>query len=131
MDEADEAQLLQVTQALESVRKPGWIDAHRLRLFRAGSMLHADLHLIVPRYWDADKLHEVDREISEVVFSRSESSGDVIVHFDPCRPRHCQRCSLDDCPIRSEPRSTEAPFEPDRILRYDDSPPGTLAEAEA
>ena len=130
MDEADEERLLQVTQALQTARRPGWIDAHRLRLFRAGSMLHADLHLIVPRYWDADKLHEVDREASEAIFSQAETAGDVIIHFDPCRPRHCSRCNLEDCAIRREPQTWPAHFERDRILRYDDTPPGSLAAAE-
>ena len=122
MDEAAEPLLLAVTQDLQAARQTGWIDAHRLRLIRAGTGLHADLHLIVPRYWDADKLHRVDRDVSAAIFSRTEAFGDVIVHFDPCRPRHCARCDVVDCAIRSQPQTVEAAFERDRIVRYDDTP---------
>jgi cation diffusion facilitator family transporter len=106
MDEADVAMLERLVEALARVRPPWWIDAHGLRAWRSGAVHHVDLHLCVPRYFDADRLHEIDDEIHRTALGALGAVGDVLVHFDPCRPRQCPICAMPDCPVRSAPPGT-------------------------
>ncbi len=103
MDEADEGLLGRVAEALEKEREPGWIDVHGLRTFGSGALQHTDLHLAVPRYFDAEQLHEIHERVRNVVLAATAMPGDVLVHFDPCRPFHCPSCAMPDCPVRSAP----------------------------
>jgi cation diffusion facilitator family transporter len=102
MDEADESLLEPICESLEANRGPEWIDVHSLRSFRSGAVHHIDLHLSVPRYLDADRLHEIDADVGAAVRAATGRAGSVIVHFDPCRPRMCAACVVDPCGIRRE-----------------------------
>jgi cation diffusion facilitator family transporter len=120
MDEADASLLARICDALERERDDAWIDAHSLRTFRSGAVQHTDLHLAVPRYFDADSLHEIGEQIRRVVLGATERAGDVIVHFDPCRPRQCPGCALRDCPVRAAPFAKREPLTLERALRGDE-----------
>lgn len=120
MDEADEELLARAAAHLEKRRAPSWIDAHSLRTWRSGSVLHTDLHLVVPRYFDADQLHQLDEEIADTVLQATQLPGDVIVHFDPCRPRHCPGCTMPDCPVREAPFVHREPLTFERATRGDE-----------
>jgi cation diffusion facilitator family transporter len=100
MDEADAEVLERIVEALERRRPAWWIDVHGLRAWRSGAIHHADLHLCVPRYFDADQLHEIDGEVRNAVLASVRAAGDVLVHFDPCRPRQCPICAMSGCPVR-------------------------------
>jgi cation diffusion facilitator family transporter len=121
MDEAEPALLEAMVAALEAKRKPWWIDAHSLRAWRSGPIGHFDLHLVVPRYFDADRLHEVDEEVEAVLLAASEHPGEAIIHFDPCRPRHCRGCALQACPVRGAPFAVRAPLTLARATRGDEA----------
>jgi cation diffusion facilitator family transporter len=110
MDEADEPLLRQIALALEAVREPGWIEAHKLRTLRTGQLLHADLHFTVPRYWDVGQVHEMDRVVTRAVLSAAGAEGDVVVHYDPCTDDHCSQCAMPQCPLRSAPLVAQAPL---------------------
>jgi cation diffusion facilitator family transporter len=120
MDEADAPLLERICEALEREREDAWIDVHSLRTFRSGAVQHTDLHLAVPRYYDADRLHEISDRIRRVILGATERPGDVIVHFDPCRPRQCRGCALDPCPVRAAPCAGRAPIVTGRALRGDE-----------
>jgi cation diffusion facilitator family transporter len=120
MDEADTRLLGRVCEALERRRDESWIDVHGLRSFRSGAVHHADLHLAVPRYFDADRLHEVGESVRETILAATELPGDVIVHFDPCRPRQCPICAMRDCPVRAAPHERRPPITLERALRGDE-----------
>ncbi len=108
MDEADVGLLEQIVTALQSSREPGWIDVHSLRAWRSGAVNHIDMHVVVPRYLDVEQLHRVDGRIHAVALP-PVGGGDAIVHFDPCRPRHCPGCLVEKCPVRSsQPVQREA-----------------------
>jgi cation diffusion facilitator family transporter len=115
MDEADSELLARAVEALERGRRPWWIDVHGLRLWRSGAVHHADLHACVPRYFDADQLHEIDDELRRTLLGALDAPGDVLVHFDPCRPRQCPICAMPDCAVRA--------------ARCDGRPPLTLQRA--
>lgn len=120
MDEADPQLLNRAVQALEEKRRPWWIDVHSLRVWRSGSRAHADLHLVVPRYYDADRLHRVGEEV-ETALDAIATAGDAIVHFDPCRPRHCAHCRTEDCPVREAAFRSLRSFTLERVTRIDET----------
>lgn len=121
MDEADPAVLREMVEALERERPPWWIDAHSLRAWRSGPIEHADLHLVVPRYFDADRLHEVDRAVEDVLLAATGRPGEAIVHFDPCRPRHCAGCAVEACAVREAPFVSRRPLTLERATRGDEA----------
>jgi divalent metal cation (Fe/Co/Zn/Cd) transporter len=102
MDEADESLLTPICRALDTRREAWWIDVHSLRTWRSGAIQHTDLHLAVPRYFDADRLHGINHRVAEVILGATGRPGDVIVHFDPCRPRQCASCAVSECPVREK-----------------------------
>lgn len=118
MDAADDELLERLTHSLSSHREPGWIDVHGLRAWRAGADVHTDLHLVVPRFYDADRLHgihdAVERALGDEVLA-----GDVVVHFDPCRPPYCKGCVVQDCPVRSSPFESRLHLDRRQAVRDD------------
>ncbi|RIL03039.1 MAG: cation transporter [Proteobacteria bacterium] len=121
MDEADLATLRAMVGALASRRQPWWIDAHSLRAWRSGPVEHVDLHLVVPRYFDADQLHEIDREVEDALLGAVGRPGEAIVHFDPCRPRYCSGCAMPACPVRQAALEAQRPVTFERATRGDES----------
>jgi len=122
MDEADDAFLEAAARALDAKRPDWMIDVHSLRAWRSGAIHHTDLHLCVPRYYDADRLHGIDDEITDAILAATDRPGDVIVHFDPCRPHQCPACAMSDCPVRAAPFAQRAPLTLERAVREDEPP---------
>ncbi len=120
MDEADEELIESTAQILEDARDPSWIDLHGLRGWRSGARRHIDLHMTVPRYFDVSQVHEIHDEIEKAVFEGDEHGGDVVVHFDPCRPRDCESCAVAPCAIRSKEFVRSLPFTAERAVRTDE-----------
>jgi cation diffusion facilitator family transporter len=132
MDEADEELLTRVAEALEQERAPWWIDVHGLRTFGSGALRHTDLHLAVPRYFDAERLHGIHERVRNVVLGATAMPGDVLVHFDPCRPFHCPICPMPDCPVRSAPFAKRPPISARAAVREDGAlPAGEPAPGDA
>jgi len=124
MDEADEELLEDLVGALEQARRPEWIDVHSMRSFRSGAIHHADMHLVVPRFLDVERLHAIDHDLRRAVRFGSDPehpTGELLVHFDPCRPRHCRGCAFEPCPVRAEPLVAREPLEIERAIRGDES----------
>lgn len=101
MDEADPALLDALVGAFSRERPAEWIDVHGLRAWRSGPMVHTDLHLVVPRYFDAERLHAISERVEERVLAGLAEPGEVVVHFDPCGPVHCAGCDVPACPVRA------------------------------
>ncbi len=121
LDEADPALLQCITDTLEENREPWFIGAHSLRVRRSGSHYHTDLHVEVPRYLDADRLHDIHDQVSNQICEATGSSAEAIVHFDPCRPRQCHRCAMDPCPKRQFPLERRDPLSFSEVTREDEN----------
>ena len=119
MDEAEPALLESLAASLSHARPPEWIDAHGLRAWRSGAAVHADLHLVVPRYYDAEQLHEISEAVEDRLTSGLEEPGEVVVHFDPCGPVHCRGCEMSACPVRSAAFKERKPISAARATRTD------------
>ncbi|MCP3986416.1 MAG: cation transporter [bacterium] len=118
MDAADNDLLDRLAGALLEEREPGWIDVHGLRAWRSGADVHADLHLVVPRFYDADRLHGIHDAV-ELALENDVRAGEVVVHFDPCRPLYCEGCVMEDCPMRSSPLGSRLPLDRQQAVRED------------
>jgi cation diffusion facilitator family transporter len=121
MDEADLRLLDAMVAALDARREPSWIDAHSLRSWRSGAVEHVDLHLVVPRYFDADQLHGIDDRVERALLAATQRPGEVITHFDPCRPRHCTGCAMQPCPVRAAPLASLRPLTFEHATRSDET----------
>ena len=119
MDEADAALLEKLAAALEAERPPEWIDVHGLRAWRSGAELHADLHLVVPRYFDAERLHRIQEAVEERLHAAVAVPSEAVVHFDPCRPHECPRCAMPACPVRAARFEARPPLSVARATRAD------------
>jgi cation diffusion facilitator family transporter len=110
MDEADPDRLYAIVEGLRASREPWWIDVHGLRAWRSGRTHHVDLHLAVPRYFDADRLHDEGEALERAIRGAIGIGTELIVHFDPCRPRLCPSCAVSSCPVRRAPLERQAPI---------------------
>jgi cation diffusion facilitator family transporter len=119
LDEADESLLARLAGALEAKRPPEWIDVHGLRAWRSGAEAHVDLHLVVPRYFDAERLHRLQEEIEGRLREGAGMPAEAVVHFDPCRPHECPHCAMPDCPVRAAPHDARRPIDAARATRVD------------
>jgi len=129
MDAADIETLEWIVRRLEESRDPRWIDIHGLRAWRAGASLHVDFHLQVPRYLTAESLHHVHESLETVLEEGIGAGGDLVVHFDPCRPNACRRCDVPDCPVREHAFGGRKPVDLKRATRMDpevDHGPGLI-----
>jgi hypothetical protein len=117
--------------ALEDARAPEWIDVHTLRSWRSGHVLHVDFHLTVPRYLDVERVHAIDEGIAETLAGAVAVPCDVIVHFDPCRPRYCGGCDVSGCPVRASALVAREPFSLERAIRLGPGHLEPLADATA
>lgn len=110
MDEADGEILHRIVEGIERVRPDWCIDVHGLRCWRSGALQHVDLHVAVPRYLTVEAVHNHGDDLEQTILTAMEAAGDVLIHFDPCRPRQCAGCAMHECPVR------EAQFEGRRSL---------------
>jgi cation diffusion facilitator family transporter len=100
MDEADSEILHRIVDGIEVARPPWCIDVHGLRCWRSGALQHVDLHVAVPRYLTVEAVHNHGDALEQVILTAMAADGDVLIHFDPCRPRQCAGCAMDACPVR-------------------------------
>jgi divalent metal cation (Fe/Co/Zn/Cd) transporter len=119
LDEADEALLGRLAAALEAKRPPEWIDVHGLRAWRSGAEAHVDLHLVVPRYFDAERLHRIQEAVEAQLQDAAALPAEAVVHFDPCRPHECPRCAVPACPVRAAPFEAKRTIDVARATRVD------------
>jgi cation diffusion facilitator family transporter len=103
MDEADEALLREMIARLQSIRRANWVDVHKLRIIKYGSVLHIDCHLTVPWFFNVKEAHAEVEALEEAVRQRYGNRVELFVHTDGCRPTACAICAKESCPRRQSP----------------------------
>ncbi len=121
LDEADFAFLSEIARRLERERPPEWIEIHEMRARRAGAFHHIDLHLTVPRYHSISQAHQTGDALEQALLAFVGTGGGAVVHLDPCQPRHCSGCAMEDCPVRSEALEDRFDFDVESLTK-----PGTI-----
>ncbi len=115
MDQADPDVLDRITAVVAAHRRPVWIDIHKLRAWRAGSRIHIDLHLILPRQMSLVDAHAEADDLEKAILREVEGAVSVLVHMDPCDGDHCPICGQEDCRHRAQGFSGELPWRTERL----------------
>jgi cation diffusion facilitator family transporter len=85
MGRADPELLEEIVRALEMARRPGWIDIHELRAWRAGDRVFVEFHLVVPPGWTVEQAHAANDRCLQSLRSTLGEGTQMIIHFDPDR----------------------------------------------
>ena len=100
MDAADPEVLKQIADVILAHRRPVWIDIHKLRAWNAGSRIHVDLHLILPRDMALEDAHQEADDLEHAILKEVPGAESVLVHMDPCEEDKCPVCGRSDCEHR-------------------------------
>lgn len=118
MDTSDPDLLDRIAQLLAQNQRPDWIDIHQLRAWRAGAMIHIDLHLVLPEQMLLSKAHEEAKILETMLVDEFDGNAGVLVHMDPCDPRECPICSQNACRRRRYARTpSEVVWNRERLVR--------------
>ncbi len=117
MDEADFSVVGEVIKVLNNERKEEWIDIHNLRAQKYGHELHIDCHMTLPNYFDLNRVHEEVALVDKLINEKAGIKTELFIHTDPCLPQCCHYCSMPNCPIRSEVKSTHIEWTMENITR--------------
>lgn len=117
MDEADDDALERLAGYLDTHRPPEWIDAHELRAWWSGDVLHVDVHLVLPHYWTIEHSHRDAESFVRAVNAAIGLRCEVVVHVDPCSDTWCSTCEVADCPVRAQPFATASAWTRDQLVR--------------
>lgn len=115
MDEADFGIVTEVVQVLNEKRRVEWIDIHNFRAQKYGNDLHIDCHLTLPNYFDLNRVHAEVKRVDKLI-NDEVTRTELFIHTDPCIPDCCHYCSMQDCPIRSEPKAEQIIWTLDKII---------------
>jgi len=110
LDAHDEETLKQIGDLFKKHYRPGVIQIHFTRVIRSGSHHHIDCHMVIPEFWSVDKAHDFSENFEKDVIEEYSVGGELHIHLDPCRKKHCSRCELSDCPIRQKPFESRPTF---------------------
>jgi cation diffusion facilitator family transporter len=100
MDEADTELLTKMVQVLNENRRENWVDLHKFRVIKFGSILHIDCHLTVPWYLNVNEAHEEVEALSRLIRKTFGETIELFVHSDGCLYSQCPLCIKHDCPVR-------------------------------
>lgn len=116
IDEVDVGVLNQLASSLEKNYRPGIIDVHKLKIIRSGRFHHVDAHLVVPEYWDIAYAHNYCEDYETEVVTDYPFDGEIAFHLDPCKRAYCEKCKMEECPIRRAPFEKRDPFTVESIV---------------
>jgi cation diffusion facilitator family transporter len=116
MDEADFGVVKEVLTVLNEKRREEWIDVHNFRAQKYGNELHIDCHLTLPNYFDLIRVHEEVKLVGKLI-NEGVTKTELFIHTDPCVPFCCHYCNMQDCPIRSVPKTEQIAWTMDIVIR--------------
>lgn len=117
MDESDAKIVEDVVNILQLNRKDAWIDVHNLRVQRYGTELHLDCHVTLPNYFDLNQVHSEVSEIDRLINKNVTLKTEFFIHADPCLPKCCHYCSVQNCPIRSEAQTIDIDWSKELLVK--------------
>jgi cation diffusion facilitator family transporter len=127
MDASDPVLLDQITDCLEEFRRPAWVDIHQLRAWRAGNLIHIDLHLVLPDDLILEEAHDEAQGLETLLIDHFHGNASVLVHMDPCSSTHCPACQKDPCTLRSEQLEKRSAWHRGHLIRSRRNP-GTRSQ---
>ncbi len=117
MDASDPKLLDRIAVILETNRKKEWVDIHQLRAWRAGNLLHIDLHLVLPVDLSLEDAHSQAIAVENLLISQFEGNASVLVHMDPCDARLCPVCRQNRCQWRKRSNGPRLAWDRRHLIR--------------
>jgi cation diffusion facilitator family transporter len=103
LDLEDPATLNSLVAEFNHDRPAEIITLHGLRTLRSGRHTHVDVHLVIPEYLPIKQAHHLVEDYGKRVLKRLGMEGEFHSHVDPCQQSYCNRCMVNECPIRRQP----------------------------
>ena len=100
MDASEPGLLERIARHLRQQRSPMWLDIHQLRAWRAGRLVHIDLHLVLPKDMPLEQAHHEAKNLEQSLIREFQGNASVLVHMDPCTIEECPVCGRPDCDDR-------------------------------
>lgn len=100
LDEQDQEKIDQLVTILNKNRRENWIDMHNLRILKYGSGLHVDAHITLPWYLSLEQAHDEVEAVEKLVTKEIGAEMEFFIHADPCLPKSCPICSVQNCKVR-------------------------------
>jgi cation diffusion facilitator family transporter len=100
MDEIDHIKLANIIEILNKNRRKTWIDVHNLRVQQYGADVHIDCHITLPYYMTLEESHQEVTDFEQMLNENYENNVEIFIHSDPCLPKCCSYCMVDDCKVR-------------------------------
>jgi hypothetical protein len=69
-------------------------------MIKYGAVLHIDCHVTLPWYYTLEQAHREIAAMEDLVNSDDGHPVELFIHMDPCIPRSCGVCQMNDCPQR-------------------------------
>ncbi len=119
MDASDPVLLTRIAKLLDRHRRPEWVDIHQLRAWRAGIIVHIDLHLVLPATLSLESAHQEAKFLETLLIEAFAGNASVLVHMDPCAPEECPICLRSLCDQRSHSQDAPTAWNHQRLARSD------------
>jgi cation diffusion facilitator family transporter len=117
MDASDPGLLDGIARVLGKNRRSEWIDIHQLRAWRAGNLIHIDLHLVLPRDLSMEQAHNEAKTVEEILFDHLQGKAGVLIHMDPCDERLCPVCRNGACQWRKSSFASAPSWDSHHMVR--------------
>lgn len=117
MDASDPDLLDRIAHLIAQQRRDEWVDIHQLRAWRAGSLTHIDLHLVLPQDVSLEKAHVESKILENLLIDEFQGNASVLVHMDPCAPPKCPICGRNECDMRQHQQQPPCEWNRQRLVR--------------
>jgi cation diffusion facilitator family transporter len=101
MDASEPELLDRIADVVAENHRGDWVDIHQLRAWRAGILVHIDLHLVLPQNLSLEDAHKEAKFLENLLINTFAGNAEVLVHTDPCDPAKCPICGRPGCDLRS------------------------------
>lgn len=103
MDEQDLDLVEKIAKILENNREIDWIDIHNMKIQQFGANLHIDAHITLPYYYSLREAHQEMEKVIILLAKNSKRQVEFNFHMDDCKPKSCEICQIQNCPVREFP----------------------------
>jgi cation diffusion facilitator family transporter len=110
LETADTVVLEEVVNVLQNNSRPAWIDIQNMRSSHYGMYIYIDCHITMPWYWNAKDCFAQVQDAELIINQYFKQRVDLFVQVEPCRPKHCHMCLIEDCPVRQFPYQGKLPL---------------------
>lgn len=108
LDAADNHLLEDVVRVLRDSGRPAWIDIKNMRVSDHRMYLYVDCEITMPWYWNLQEVNDMANEADVTVNEHFKERVELFVQAEPCKPKHCPICRIENCPVR------QFPYNPDK-----------------